>query len=333
MAGIAIIGAGIAGLAAGRELQRHGLRPTLFDRGRRPGGRCATRDEGAHAFDHGAQYFTARDPHFRAALKALEAAGAVAPWPARVVDYDAVAGRTRPRKPGLARYVGVPGMRAVADALGDGLNIHAGTPVTRLHCGDAGWTLLDEDGNALGDYDSVLLALPPEQARPLIPRRSPLARRVAALRSLPCWAVMAGFDAPLDLPFDAAHVHGGLVAWAARDAAKPGRARGERWVVHASDTWSAARLDASPDNVAEVLLAAFVEELRLAPVVPNQLSAHRWALARVERPADCDSLWDDALDLGLCGDWCVAPRIEGAWLSGVAAARRLLARHARASTS
>jgi len=38
-----IIGAGIAGLACGLELARAGLAVTLLDKGRRPGGRAATR--------------------------------------------------------------------------------------------------------------------------------------------------------------------------------------------------------------------------------------------------------------------------------------------------
>ena len=59
-----VIGAGIAGLLAARTLQEHGLRVTVLDKGRGVGGRMATRRIGSAVFDHGAQFFTARDPQF-----------------------------------------------------------------------------------------------------------------------------------------------------------------------------------------------------------------------------------------------------------------------------
>ena len=62
---IAIVGAGIAGLAAARRLRAAGLTCTLFDKSPGLGGRMATRREGYLRFDHGAQYFTARGPRFR----------------------------------------------------------------------------------------------------------------------------------------------------------------------------------------------------------------------------------------------------------------------------
>lgn len=55
---IAVIGAGIAGLACADELRRHDHPVTLFDKGRGPGGRMSTRrldtPAGQASFDHGA---------------------------------------------------------------------------------------------------------------------------------------------------------------------------------------------------------------------------------------------------------------------------------------
>ncbi len=65
---IGIIGAGLSGLEAGRILQRHGASVTLFDKARRPGGRANTREHGPYRFDHGAQFFTVRDPAVRSRL-------------------------------------------------------------------------------------------------------------------------------------------------------------------------------------------------------------------------------------------------------------------------
>ncbi|MEX0593257.1 MAG: FAD-dependent oxidoreductase [Balneolaceae bacterium] len=64
---IAIIGAGIAGLVAGRELTRAGHEVIVIEKGRKPGGRLSTvrlGDDGPLA-DNGVSWITANRPDFR----------------------------------------------------------------------------------------------------------------------------------------------------------------------------------------------------------------------------------------------------------------------------
>lgn len=61
----AVVGAGLSGLMCARTLQDHGLDVTVFEKSRGLGGRMANRRaEPNLRFDHGAQYFTARDHNF-----------------------------------------------------------------------------------------------------------------------------------------------------------------------------------------------------------------------------------------------------------------------------
>ena len=98
---VAIVGAGMAGLACARALAAAGHVPLLFDKGRGPGGRMSTRrtehDGRTLTFDHGAQYFTARDDAFVALVRELEAEGAVVRWP--TVGDDAWTGAARMSEP------------------------------------------------------------------------------------------------------------------------------------------------------------------------------------------------------------------------------------------
>jgi predicted NAD/FAD-dependent oxidoreductase len=52
--------------------------------------------------------------------------------------------------------------------------------------------------------------------------------------------------------------------------------------------------------------------------------AHRWMYAIPENPLERECLWDSEELLGACGDWCGGPRVEGAFLSGMAMAGSLL---------
>ena len=64
----AILGAGMAGVTAARTLVQAGHQVSVFEQAPYVGGRMATRDTPWGSFDHGAQYFTVRDPRFALAL-------------------------------------------------------------------------------------------------------------------------------------------------------------------------------------------------------------------------------------------------------------------------
>jgi predicted NAD/FAD-dependent oxidoreductase len=308
---IAMIGAGLAGLAAaGRQVR-------LYDKGRGAGGRLATRRAevaGARLqFDHGAQYLTARGAPFR---QALEAAGA-RPWPAA----------------GEGRLVGLPGMSAIPRALQGDLPLFGARHVTEIAGGPGAWTLRHLDaalvrpGRPLpdappaedGPFAAILLAVPAPQAVPLLAPLDPAAAsRLGAVELAPCWTVLASFEARLDQP-DILRPAEGPLAWAARDGSKPGRdATAECWVLQASPAWSRAHLEQPPEQVLPPLLAA------LGGPAPRFAAAHRWRYALAERPLGESHLWNAALGIGVCGDWCLAGRAEAAWDSGTALAAALL---------
>lgn len=309
---IAVIGAGIAGLHAARALADHGLPVVVFDKARGAGGRLATRREGPWSFDHGAQYFTARDERFARYASSWVEDGHIAPWP------QAPAGES-PQEP---RYVGLPGMSGLAKHLAAGLSLQTGARVTSLQRERGGWRLLREDRADLGHFARVLVTAPAPQTRELLEDAAPaLAARAAAASYSPCWAVMVAFAEPLAAP-DALRSTEGPIAWAARNASKPGRPTGDAWVLHASPAWSREHLEAPAEEVARLLVSHFTAAKTAPPVVLSK--AHRWRYALVETALGAPCLYDDALGLGAAGDWCLGPRVELAWHSGGALAGRVL---------
>lgn len=310
---IAIIGAGLAGLACARALAAHGARVRLFDKGRAPGGRVATRrieQEGrSFSFDHGAQYLRARGPMFRATLEATNAR----PWPDE------------------SRRVGVPRMSAIPRALSDGMDIALSREVREILGAPGAWRLRHVGGDRRGEaetapqedgpFTAVALCIPAPQAAALIEGPAPHLRRVLEMvRMAPCWTLMAAFEARLPLP-DATRLGSGPIAWAARDSSKPGRdAASECWVVQAGAEWSRAHLERHPPEVAPLLLEALAALAggALPPLLYAQ--AHRWRHALVETPLGAPCLWDPGRGIGAAGDWCIGPRAEAAAESGVALA-------------
>jgi predicted NAD/FAD-dependent oxidoreductase len=320
---VAIVGAGLAGLAAARELVAAGRQVTVFERSPNPGGRASHRRHRDHAFDHGAQYFTVQDPRFADPVEAWRRAGVVAVWSPRLVAIDADG--VRPKSGGRDRWVGVPGMHAMAADLAGGLDARYGVTVARLEHHSDLWRLVAADGALLVEADAVLVATPPAQAMPLLSAAPELAAAARQADLKPCWAVMLGLDAPLAVDWDGAFVNTGPLAWVARDSSKPGRMDFESWLLHASPAWSSAHLDDDADTVIAHLTAAVRD---LMPGIPwprlTHAGATRWRDALPDPALDTPCLVDDRRRLAVAGDWCGGPRLEGAYLSGLAAADRLL---------
>ena len=336
---VAVVGGGIAGQSAAAVLSQAGALVTVFDKGRGAGGRLATRRDDDVQWDHGAQYFTARDPALKAQVAGLVARGVVAPWSGVVGTLGP--GGFVPADDAEVRFVGQPRMSAVVSALGTGATVYD-VEVREIAPRGPMLTVTDRHGEHFGPYDGVVVATPAPQAVPLLALAPEMSGRIAAVETAPCWALMLSFGAPLDLGFDGAFVDpglaDGLLSWIARDNSKPGRPRDlpETWVLHASPAWSAAHLEDEPEDIAGRMLAAFAGAAGGLPV-PLSVRAHRWRHAMTTQPLGQPHLLDPRRALGACGDWCLGSRIEGAFLSGrslgAAMARQMGLRTPQASSS
>jgi renalase len=319
---IAIIGAGVAGLAAARALSAEGHDVELFDKGRGPGGRASTRRAatplGEIRFDHGAQFLTVRHPAFSRFVAEAEASGDLALWQPRFFG---------PAPPGDI-YVGQPAMNQLVKALAVPHDVTWGARVSALTRGPGGWSLSLESGDQHGPFDKVVIAVPAEQVAPLIADHW-LAGATAAseARSAPCWAAMLALEGPIDPGFDAYRSRTGVIGWMAREASKPGRIGADGlthpgWVVHANQDWSRQHLEDSAETVAAMLAAEAITILGSA--LPVHAGAHRWRYAQIET-AGAEPFLMSSDGLGLCGDWCIGPRIEAAFLSGMGLGKALCA--------
>jgi hypothetical protein len=326
---IAVVGAGIAGLSAARALQAAGHDVTVFERSPHPGGRVATwraRDVELNRgpqrafpsalgwrrmgtadleFDHGAQYFTVRDPRFAEVVAEWERRRVVARWTGRIVTFDGEGWEDV--EAGTERFVGVPSMRALGGHLAEGLTIRYEVEVAALA--------------DLAGFDRVVVALPAPSAAPLLAGAPRLRERAAAIVMKPCWAVLTAFEEPVPTRFDAAFVASSPLGWIARNQSKPGRTSFETWVLHATMPWSEAHAADRPDAVSSFLLGAFADLVPKGIPRPCYVTAHRWRFAAPDPALAVGALHDSSSGVVACGDWCAGARIEDVYLSGVAAAR------------
>ncbi len=340
---IAVIGAGIAGIACARTLVQAGHKVTVFEKSRGTGGRMSTRNTEFGGFDHGAQYFTVRDARFEKALATVP--GRVRPWSAntvRILDElgRVVAAALPPKEP---HWVATPGMNALvkqwAEPLASTGQLMLQTQVVRIEkdkLHPERWQLQTEgpgaDSRVYSGFDDVVLAIPSVQAHALLlssQQAKALIAPIASVSVAPCWTLMLAFPqanqptlSHLGPHWNAARSTHHRIAWLARESSKPGHGPIERWTVQASPDWSVRHLEDDAERVKAKLLRAFTEVTGIRAEPPHA-AVHRWRYAQTTKPLGKSHLWDAQSRIGACGDWCIGHRVEDGFISGLEMALKI----------
>ncbi|MFO0922472.1 MAG: NAD(P)-binding protein [Pirellulales bacterium] len=334
---IAMVGAGLGGLMASRLLQDHGFDICVFEKSGGFGGRSATRRvHGDLQFDHGAQYMTVRDCRLHKYLASWMEDGLIVPWMGRIGVWDQ--GKYQPEKKTIDRFVAVPGMNELGRHLGQDLRVHLRTRIvgTSMECCESRlqtsssssvglYWLTDEHGERHGPFDIVLWNCPAPQLVTIVPDGCRWKPKSDEVRMRPCWTLMVALSQPWSLPCDGAFIHNSPLRWMARNNSKHGRPQQlDCWVAHSTDGWAEEHLLDDADHVTELLLQALRDACGIAMPEPIYRHSARWRFATPDPALESECLWDPSTRLGACGDWCHNSRIEGALLSGMSLAGRVL---------
>lgn len=306
---ILIVGAGIAGLTAARQLSDAGLRVVVCDKGRGLGGRMATRRIGEQRFDHGAQYFSAVSPRFRKAVAGWVGDGIAEEW----FQVN-----------GTPRYRGSQGMNAIAKHLAAGLDIRLSTRVVSVEPDGRCWRATTEGGERISAAGLILTAPVPQSLEILGDCKDLLPSSLPSVSYHPCFALMAALNGPSGLPTPGfQRIQEGPLTWIA-DNTKKGITTGPgALTMHASPLFTRVNYDAPAAEVAEQMMEAAGPWLGGARIAEWQLHRWRYSLVSSSGPEPCCNIPSQA-PLVLAGDAFGGARVEGAFLSGYAAALALL---------
>jgi renalase len=322
---VLIVGAGLAGLMAANRLQASGRDVLVLDKGRGVGGRLATRRIGPGRADHGAQFFTVREPEFAAFVAEWEAQGLVYVW-----SEGWTAGLTANEADGHPRYAARDGMTALAKQLSQSLDVRTGVKVAEITAVTSGWQVRDEDGRIYRSQ-ALILTPPVPQSLALLDAGGTMLEpadraTLEAITYAPCLCGLFWVEGQVNLPHPGA-VQGdetATLAWLADNRRKGISPQAQLLTLHAGIDFSRRHYD----DPAEVVLPLLQQEL--APYLATDATIReaqlkRWRYARPLRlhPERC--LRADGLPpLLFAGDAFNGPRVEGAALSGLAAAEAML---------
>ena len=323
------MGAGICGLTAAAELKALGKRAVVLDKGRSVGGRLATRRVGDGLADTGAQFFTVRGPEFGAQVAEWVAEGLVFEWSRGWSD-----GSLTTVREGHPRYAVKGGMNQVPRRLAQGLSIRLLQVITAVRAIEGGWQVELANGERTSAR-AILLTPPVPQSLDLL-KEGGVQLPAITLEELnrieydPCICGLFTLSRSIDLPSPGAvqRPHANL-QWVADNHRKGISPNAIVLTAQASPTYSRALWSADDDTILKSM------KLDLMPFVGEQatiLSAEvkRW------RYASPKSIYPEPLltlpiplgegqpaTMAFAGDAFGAARVEGAYLSGKAAAHAL----------
>jgi renalase len=343
-----IVGAGLAGLATARDLSNAGYAVLVLEKSRGVGGRAATKRlelsrndagkthlESIVRADHGAQFFTARSPRFKAMVAQLIELGIIHEWSRGFPKLTANGLEQRIAQ--NPRYACTNGMSSLGKTISDGLadekpiSLELGAQVSAVWRSSHGWTAVLENGE-MRHARALVVNAPAPQALNLL-HQSLNPDGIAALSAVqfePCWAVIAALEGRPDPGWKGVEIDHPMLAWASLDHTKRELNAPPVLVLHATPAWSLEHVEKRAETVLGPLLNA--AQGVLGPWVGQRLAAtaHRWryALPTVTLPGSFLA----QENLVVCGDWCAplgnplepsgrgTPRIETALESGWASA-------------
>jgi predicted NAD/FAD-dependent oxidoreductase len=324
-ADILILGAGISGLIAGATLREAGHKVTLLEKSRGPGGRMATRRFGGGVFDHGAQFFTVRDPRFQTLVRTWEQAGIVREWWHGFSSHNGLPGSTSE-----PRYRGVKGMTSAAKYLSRDLDVQLNTRATSISTNGSQWRVTTEDERQFNGTRLILTPPVPQSLALLeagginLPAKE--GHDLEAMQYDPCIAVLAILDGRSAVPSPGGmQIESGLLRWLADNTQKGISPNRTAITLHASPEYSRQQFEATPQSIAESLLR------EASPWLSGQIldwQVHKW---RYSQPAHSHPerflKVPGSPGLYFAGDSFGGPRVEGAVLSGLAAAEDMMVNH------
>jgi predicted NAD/FAD-dependent oxidoreductase len=319
---VVIVGAGICGLLAAKTLSARGHRVIVFDKGRGAGGRLATRRIDEAVFDHGAQYFTARNPSFRALVGEWLEEKIVRPWSTGFALSDG-----KRKEDGELRYCGVTGMTAIGKHLAQGQDVRLEAKILNIAVSGGGWTVTVENFGLVTGR-ALLLTPPVPQSLELLTSGNvtlpeQMKKELEQVEYAPCLALLVQLSGPSLIPDP-----GGLwfpgepIYWIADNLRKGiSSALGAALTIHAGPDFSRQHWDAPEAEVAERLIRAAAPWIGS---VPLRTQLKRWRYSNPTRwHSDRFLFLEKPASLVLAGDGFGGPRIEGAALSGLAAGAAL----------
>ena len=330
---IAVIGAGVAGLTAGRVLAESGHEVVVFEKSKGYGGRLATRYAGKDnnsKVDHGLPYIEVSSPDIEPLIEELIDSGVLAPWKGPFVHCDEK-GEISTVKPSKKRYIAPKGMNQVGKKLARMVDVRTETKVSGVtHIGEErtkkrSWMLNFPTGFT-ENFDAVILATPSKQAYAILNTTIDEVQTLKLLREVddveyePSFSLMVGYGTAEIPEWAMMTCENDVIESITNEASKRGEDSECSLVVHTTSEFAAKFKDSNSEEIEEIILDELTGILGGWSALPEWKQLHFWRYSKAINPLPypfMEVVGNDA-PIALVGSYMNGDSVESAYLSGLA---------------
>ncbi|MTI87551.1 MAG: FAD-dependent oxidoreductase [Balneolaceae bacterium] len=329
---IGVIGAGIAGLAAGRELAKAGHEVIVYEKSTDIGGRMACRYAGEQnqiRMDHGLTYLSAESSWFKSFLEELQVHNILQKWEGEFA-YRNTNGEISLYHPECPYFIAPEGMNAVGKHLGRMLDVRTGTNVGGFtHIGEHSakkrtWMINFSSSRTEG-VDALIIATPSRQAYGLLNTTIDeietlnLVKEIDEVIYKPQFAVLAGYG-NTDLPdWNALKCEDDIIEWVSNESTKRKQESGNALVIQTTGEFAGKHATDNKEEISEIVTDRLGEMIGGWAALPEWKQIQLWKYSQSENPLNHDFMEIEGKDtpLALVGDYLNGNTIESAYLSGL----------------
>ena len=308
-----VIGSGISGATIANLLSKKNS-VDLFDKARGPGGRSSfKRLDKNKGFDHGTQYISPKSLAFKKFTESLIKKKILKIWRGNHLYFN----KFKKENKNHLKIIGRKGNNDISKYLLKNIKCYFQTELKKIDYRQKKWVLTFSDGNKK-IYEKLILTCPFAQLSklsknfikaPFINQRIKMDANITVM-----FMIKKTNKNVSSYLFDDK-----ILGWAAKENSKKRfKSHQDLWTLQSTHTWANKKINKNRENKdlnSKTLIDHFFKLTGIKKTKVLFSLNHGWMYSSNSNPLKIKSYWNSSLNLGVCADWFVGPRLEAGWIS------------------
>ena len=308
-----VIGSGISGATIANLLsKKHSV--DLFDKARGPGGRASfKRLDKLKGFDHGTQYISPKSSSFKNFVQKLIKKKVLKTWDGKHLFLNKI----KKENKNHLNIIGKLGNNDISKYLLKDINCNFKTELKKMDYKEKKWVLTFSDGTKK-IYEKLILTCPFAQLSKISKKfiKNPfIKKKVKMDANITVMIVTKKIKTNISsYLFDDK-----VLGWVAKENTKKRfKSSKDLWTLQSTYNWANKKINKNRENKdlnSKILIEQFFKLTGIKKTKVLFSLNHGWKYSSNSKPLKIKSFWDSSINLGVCADWFVGPRLEAGWIS------------------
>jgi len=308
-----VIGSGISGATIANLLSKKNS-VDLFDKARGPGGRSSFKRLNKNkGFDHGTQYISPKSLAFKKFTDSLVKKKILKIWRGNHLYLN----KFKKENKNHLKIIGRKGNNDISKYLLKNIKCYFQTELKKIDYKQKKWVLTFSDGNKK-IYEKLILTCPFAQLSKLSKKfiKAPfINKRIKMDANITVMLMIKKTNKNVSsYLFDDK-----ILGWAAKENSKKRfKSHQDLWTLQSTHTWANKKINKNRENKdlnSKTLIDHFFKLTGIKKTKVLFSLNHGWMYSSNSNPLKIKSYWNSSLNLGVCADWFVGPRLEAGWIS------------------